>query len=831
MKLDIPRMPEERIFERGLGRDKPAAIPASMAGTTVASAHFALAMLLQFGNYGFYLAGNGTTAELSWGELFTLPLAQAPTLLIAFLLGLLVAFVYRRGSGRSVVFVVALACNAWLVLDQRVFGVLFTHFTFELVDDSAWSWFIERVFRHIDPMLFIGIAGWIIAMVWTHQGIWGGPWASGLAALGERATRGRLAKIGLQSGVGVALAVAGAAIIVLISASADLRGLNSHPLATVLFDQIVTPRKLAPLNPQVNVFAPRYGSVLMGPDALQGEALSSRIGDFGGARPNLVLIEVGADPLANWKGQAPLWNEAVVFDHVVPGSASRDVLVDEFLTRLGAEGYATATMSRTDHQQANALGFTTNVCAYLSAPAGFNSWIRERRNAERPLAVHVKLNERQAAPCENNPREAELGTLTAALLEALDASGWDHQTVFALLASPEPLPMAVNPAALSPIATMRVALAIPGRNEASITSIRAGSVDDVVATLSHLLGLKPSGGRNLLAKDVAPRSHFWVQEGELPQWGIRDGDWLYQASVVGTQQQLYNLAVDPEQSSNLAPLLPRQAALYRSLCATWFAVEGHHMVSNKSIFVANAQGWWLPMDLAMPGAKRVDFGITGERPVPHHTTMRRFHPYDPVIAQVSLRPFGEQRQLEFEWFGPAGRVDHVAFQVASMWNSVWVVPDRSYPMMPGRWTLLVSEQGTARVAGDFLVDPHAPRALPFATEPRALLEIAAGVYGPLIQETGSPEFQARERFTPQETPVVLTRWGPGPGVHHLVFQWRAPDGRAFVREQGLREEWEALRIELHEPEQSWIHGDWEVTVYEGGVLLGSIVVRIDGAAQ
>lgn len=236
------------------------------------------------------------------------------------------------------------------------------------------------------------------------------------------------------------------------------------------------------------------------------------------------------------------------------------------------------------------------------------------------------------------------------------------------------------------------------------------------------------------------------------------------------------------------------------------------------------------MDLAMPGAKRVDFGITGERPVPRQATLRRFHPYDPVIAQVSLRPFGEQRSMEFQWFGPAGRVDSFVFKVESVWNSVWVVPDRSFPMLPGRWTLLVSEQGTPRVAGDFLVDSQVPRAMPLATEPRALLEIAAGVYGPVIEDTGSPEFQPRERFTPDETPVVLTRWGPGPGVHQLTFKWRSPEGRIFVREQGLREEWQALRIELREPAQPWMPGDWEVTVYEGEVLVGTIVVRIDGSA-
>lgn len=798
-----------------------------MTALNIAAAHVALALLLQIGNYGFYLAGNGTTAALSWAQLFLLPAAQVSTLVVAGLLGTVAAMGQGRAGGRVAVFIAAFLCNSWLVLDQRVYAVFFAHFTPELVDAPAWGWFAERVFARIDSMLFIAMAALIVVTVWIHRCLWRGPLTVCAKALHERDAE--VKKGTLRPGVAGALAAAIVAAMVIISANTELRDLNSHPLATLFYKHVVTPKALSRLRPQVNIYAPRYGSIADEPDPLSQSNIRNRLTDFGDARPNLVLVHIKSAPRTRVGGGAlgkPLLDSAVKFDHIVPGRNPPETLVDAMMSRLTDEGYAPATFVTPMRNRGAGEEFSANPCVLLNKPSPLHAWMKLRREAGVPVVVHAVLDEDSLTGCTSNGSAPDVDAFTSGIAETFKANGWDHQTVFAFLVEIPATSRSVGSPEADGIATMGFALATPGHIEAVQTSARAGTAEDVIATLHYLLGLKPAAGRDLLAPQLLAQNLFWVEDGVMPYWGVRDGDWIYHASALGTDQQLYNLAVDPAQASNLALLLPRQAALYRSLCATWFAVEGHERIANKSAFVSTAQGWWLPMDLGMPGAKRVDFGVTGDRPVLRQTVMRRFNPYDPVIAQVSLRPFGERRQINFEWFGPRGRIDTFTFQVESMWNSVWIVPNSDFPMTPGRWTMLVSEQGVPLVGGEFVVDPDTPQSQPWANEPRVLLEIVSGVYGPLEHDTGAPEFHPREHFASGETPVVQTRWAAGAGVHKLTFTWRSPGGEVYIREHGLREEWEALRAELTEPVQPWTPGDWEVTVHEGGALLGRIVVHI-----
>jgi len=832
MKSDITRTSVKR-FAGGRFVDAIGACGFPLtAALNVAGAHLAFALLLQLGNYGFYLAGNGPTATLTWAQLMSLPAAQISSLTVAALLGCFAALGQGRAASRHGVFLAALACNVWLVVDQRVYAVFFVHFTPELVDPPAWRWFVERVFARIDPMLFVALAGLTGATVWTHHGLWRTAVSIGVHTVPPVANPESGSSSAKRPLIAGALAVAVIAAMVIISVNVELRGLNHHPLAMLFYEKLIAPNALNGIQPQVNVHVPRYGSMGGGGDPLDDSGLATRLADFGGARPNLVLMQMKFDPLDMDKTAQPgrqAFDGLLNFQNLVPGMRSSGAMAEEMMSRLREAGYATALFATHAQALADADQFAADPCALMTAPSGFHAWMRERREAGVPVAVHVVLVADQVAQCMGD--SINDNALTSALLETFTASGWAHQTVFAQLIEPAVSGLRVGEHVAAGIATMAFALAVPGRMETTLTSARAGTVEDAVATLYYLLGLQPPAGKDLLSPQWQPRNLFWVHDGVEPYWGVRDGDWIYQASALGTAVQLYNVAVDPAQKSNLAFLLPRQAALYRRLCATWFAVEGHDRVTDKSAFVANARGWWLPMDLSMAGPKYVDFGLTGERPIPRHTTLRRFNPYDPVIAQFSLRPFGEPRSLKFEWISPAGAVNAFTFNVQSVWNKVWTVPDRDFPMTPGRWIVRVSEGKVPLVAGEFWVDAGTPKAQPWASEPRTLLEIVPGVFGPLDPSTGAPEFHPRERFVSGETPVVQTRWAAGSGVHKLTFTWRSPRGEIFTREHGLREEWEALRAELNEPAQPWTPGEWQVTVHESGTLLGTVVVQIDEVPQ
>lgn len=831
MKSDIWRRFANRRLRPHPARQTFSLGTGTMTGVNVAAAHFLLAALLQTGSYGFYLAGEGPTAELSWVQLFLLPAAQLPTLSVAVLLGWFAASARAWRGGPVVVFTVALLCNGLLVLNQRIYAVFFTGFDLDLVDDSAWNDVAERVFARTDPMLFIAIAGLVAATLWTLHSLTRPPVGATAARSPQLDADRRNPLPRLRAGVVGSLGVAVIAAMAMVTMSMETRNLNRHPLASVFYDKARSTHMLEVLAPQAKVYAPRFGSQPREAKSASLTNATAWMKNLGHTQPNLVLAEVEIDAenfleRAQARLDVPSSNHAVIFEHVVPGTDTPEIRIGELLARLGQKGYHTATWAATVEDPGASGNSATDPCTGFAVPASVHTWMQGRGSSDTPLLIRLAVDER-AASCAKRGEMFDVSALTASLMDALETGGGERPTLFALLIKAGGRTAHDNLRVQSPISTIHVVLTARGMSGPVVTATSAGTFDDVAATLYHLLGLPSEIGEDLLSERRIPRNFFWVEDGPLPYWGVRDGDWIYQASVLGTEQQLYNLAVDATQRNNLAAIRPRQAALYRSLCATWFAVEGHERLADKAAFVVQPDGWWLPMDRGVPGAKRVDFGVSGDRPVPRQSTLRRFHPYDPVLAQVSLRPFGERRSLAFEWSGPEGSVDTFKFNVESTWHSVRIVPGGGFPMAPGRWRLLVKEQGIPRVAGEFLVDAKVPETVAWAREPRALLEVAAGVEDTVRPESGAPAFHPRERFTSAETPVIQTRWAPGSGVHRLTLRWRAPTGEIYTREYGLREEWEVLRAELDAPAPPWIAGDWEVTVHEGAMLLGTVVVHID----
>jgi arylsulfatase A-like enzyme len=94
---------------------------------------------------------------------------------------------------------------------------------------------------------------------------------------------------------------------------------------------------------------------------------------------------------------------------------------------------------------------------------------------------------------------------------------------------------------------------------------------DLTPTLADLLGLPAAPdwqGRSLLDPERPPRAYFFAADHDY-LLGVREQDWKYLYNATTGFEELYDLASDPRESSNLAPARADHASRLRQRLAAW----------------------------------------------------------------------------------------------------------------------------------------------------------------------------------------------------------------------------------------------------------------------
>ncbi|HET7293123.1 MAG TPA: sulfatase-like hydrolase/transferase [Vicinamibacteria bacterium] len=117
-----------------------------------------------------------------------------------------------------------------------------------------------------------------------------------------------------------------------------------------------------------------------------------------------------------------------------------------------------------------------------------------------------------------------------------------------------------------PLLLWSPALFPSGRRVATI-----GSHVDVMPTIAHLLDLPPAPtweGRSLFEKDRPPRAYFYAANDDY-LLGVREGNWKYIYNVTRGRDELFDLARDPDEQTNLASQNPELCRRLRRHLAAW----------------------------------------------------------------------------------------------------------------------------------------------------------------------------------------------------------------------------------------------------------------------
>lgn len=105
-----------------------------------------------------------------------------------------------------------------------------------------------------------------------------------------------------------------------------------------------------------------------------------------------------------------------------------------------------------------------------------------------------------------------------------------------------------------------------GRRVATI-----GSHVDVMPTIAHMMGLAPVStweGRSLFEKDRPPRAYFYAANDDY-LLGVREANWKYIYNVTRGRDELFDLARDADEQSNVAKQNPEMCRRLRRHLAAW----------------------------------------------------------------------------------------------------------------------------------------------------------------------------------------------------------------------------------------------------------------------
>jgi arylsulfatase A-like enzyme len=109
--------------------------------------------------------------------------------------------------------------------------------------------------------------------------------------------------------------------------------------------------------------------------------------------------------------------------------------------------------------------------------------------------------------------------------------------------------------------------------------VTVGGHVDINPTVAHLMGVEPSPawqGRSLFAPDRAPRAYFYAANDDYLM-GVRENDWKYIYNVTRGRSELYDLARDPDEQTNLADQNDALCERLRRRLAAWRDYAGRQL--------------------------------------------------------------------------------------------------------------------------------------------------------------------------------------------------------------------------------------------------------------
>jgi arylsulfatase A-like enzyme len=222
--------------------------------------------------------------------------------------------------------------------------------------------------------------------------------------------------------------------------------------------------------------------------------------------------------------------------------------------------------------------------------------------------------------------------------------------------------------------------------------------------LSTTIDMLDSGGTAGSLFEPKLRIEYFYKNTYPELWGLRDGEWKFIESVLpGQDEELYRLDLDPHENRNLAAQYPERMSEYRKLATQWYLESQNEFVSRLEDYHFEGGEALKAEDLSEPGPKRLSFGTVGKD--------ESFTPSDTVSINAKIAvftkdfPYKDDKNLLYRWQAPDGSERSFTFLHEADWSDVYVYPQSSIKMTPGRWKLSIIDGTRELIRGQVLVTP------------------------------------------------------------------------------------------------------------------------------
>lgn len=240
----------------------------------------------------------------------------------------------------------------------------------------------------------------------------------------------------------------------------------------------------------------------------------------------------------------------------------------------------------------------------------------------------------------------------------------------------------------------------------SVVSRRVATSGDLFPTIANAAGLPlpKVPGLNLLQPELPARMVFFHKSALPELWGLRDGPWKFIQNIRSGAAELYDLANDPREQTNVASAHPDKVKHYGEACETWYIRQDEEFAGRLDGYQRRGGKALTVQELREPGPKRMAFGY----PMPDNPNGFReatvIRAGEPPILWTSWVSVPQDRPVAFVWKSPGGVEKTQPQTISPEWATSRMPCPFPAPLERGEWKVSIEEAGRTLLESRFGVE-------------------------------------------------------------------------------------------------------------------------------
>lgn len=364
----------------------------------------------------------------------------------------------------------------------------------------------------------------------------------------------------------------------------------------------------------------------------------------------------------------------------------------------------------------------------------------------------------------------------------------------------------------------------PSNIDSPIVSNRSAFIGDIMPTLLAYTDstiVKNIQGQNLLDSTYEERIHYFHKSSYPELWGLVDGRWKFIEKKMGQKDaQLFDLHTDEGELNNLADLHPEKVNYYRKLLPSWYLQTNRNFRASLLDYNSPNDKSLTVEDITTEGIKFLEFVAKGKGK--EFVKKKRFHPKENIIVWLQTSFFPENKQLEYRWTSPSGKLITSDLYFDKEWVTYWRVFEREEKLEEGLWTCGIFDGDEELISNTFEVAKEEQLTYPYIYE--------AGPIQLLFGVKTEKGYINLEEMHPNESIIAFAQINPYKEDQQLLFEWQSPSLERSSYLVDCQADWNYTWLSLNEG-KPMEEGIWKIKISNQGEKLIESSFSVSSAAK